>query len=271
MGFFSDLSERFFGAPKEKPDYSAELEKVKKDYDRLKVLMIEWRKKKEESSAEYYENRIQVLKNEIASCEEGRPVFHPIATILVSRPGLADETFKIFIEQLELAMGDTEDAKAAADYVERTKEEIRSLLPMEVARLEREKRGFIEASQKVVDWPAVKANLLNDIKTQKRVLDIYIPKEGEEEAKRKWFTEERLKSLKSSSLSYPARLVWTVGRGQEFIDRYLNLHDQIIAADEESRKNLEVELKSLENEIDSFLTKEFFRIKQKYSYLNIAI
>lgn len=242
MGFVSFFGS-FFGGPKEKPDYSAELAKVKNDYAELKALMDEC---KNLPLLEACQKRLDALQNER---------YHPIVLLIVGHP-VKDfyDTIEFYIKKLELAVqGDVD----AINYIEDTKKGVYRVLDVYKKRLVKRIKDN--------DWSALKEKILNDIEDQNRILEVYIPKKGEEETKRKWFTEERLKSLNSHSLSVPARLVWTVGRGQEFIDRYLNLLDNIIATDEEGRKKLKNELKNLEAEIEVFLSDEVSRIKDKYA------
>ncbi len=255
MGFFMDLVGQIFGASKVKPDYSAELEKVKKDYAELRVLMEDWRKL---LLIESCQKRLEALNN---------VNYHPIALLIVAHPVKEfHDTIKYYIERLELAVqGDVK----AIDYIEDTRnEKLLNMLKHYKERLQGKIQETVEKSEKVVDWPAIKAKILSDIESQENILRVYFPKKGEEKYKLEPFIRERLNALNSRSKSLPARLVWALVPGRIYIDKYLALLDQIIAADEESRKNLEVELKALEQEIDAFLTKEFFRIRQKYSYMN---
>ncbi|VVB81667.1 Uncharacterised protein [uncultured archaeon] len=253
MDFFGS----FFGSPqpKGKLDYSAELAKVKKDYDELRGLMEDWKKL---PMLQSYQKRLDALQDEN---------YHPVVLLIV---GHAVKDFynsvEFYIKKLELAVqGDID----AMNYIEETKKNIHSVLESYKRRLQIKLQDIIEASQKVADWPAIKAKILSDIDTQKNIVKVYIPKEGEEETKREWFTKERLNCLNSRSKSYPARLVWALEPGQVYIVKYLNLLDQIIAADEESREKLVVDLKNLEADIELFLEREFFRVKNKYSYLKI--
>ena len=240
-----DFFGSFFGGPKVKPDYPAELEKVKKDYAELRELIDECRKLPLLGACQ---KRLDALNNEN---------YHPVVLLIVSHPVKEfHDAVKYYIERLELAVqGDVEAIK----YIEKTKKEIFTVLDSYKTRL--------VSRIKDVNWPVIKTKILSDIETQKRVLKLYIPKGGkeEEENKREWFTEERLKSLKSNSLSLPARLVWTLARGQVHIDRYLNLLDQLIAADEEHEKKLISDLKNLEAVIEVFLSDEFDRITNKYA------
>lgn len=254
---------RLFGPGKEAlASFSAEVEKVKKERDALRALVLDL--KENLSNFDYYAKRIELLQN---------ADYHIVARLVVANATWW-EIVDDYIAKLELAAkGDREAVREVKDIRSKTPALIATELERLQAKLAKYKPDPQFAKARALKWSDLKTKAWNELQAAlPRQSDILsrLPKEKTAESMahnfelwKSYYTVRVKEFLENDAFEPPARFLWSTKVGhqekEEKIKRYFELLDMLIQG-----KDVEEEFHRLEVYMKETVKKEAPLVRQEH-------